>query len=102
MPKNSYQLVNPVIEGTFKDVYDAKTAVEAAKNMWGNLSEHIIAHVPKFMFTMRNISTDELHHFEVSENRDDKSSSKKNVSFTIDELSIKVDKKLLDDFAKKI
>jgi hypothetical protein len=101
MPKHSYQLVNPVIEGTFKDVYDAKSADEAANNMWSDLSEHIMAHVPKFMFTMKNISTDELHHFEVSENRNSKS-SKEDVTFSINKLNMKIDKKLFDDFAKKI
>lgn len=95
MPKHSYQLVNPVIEGTFKDVYDASEPIEAAKNMWTTLSEHIVAHVPKFMFTMRDISSGEHYHFEVSENR-------ANSSFTINKLSLDIDKKLFNEFNKKI
>lgn len=95
MPKHAYQLVNPVIEGTFKDVYDANTPIDAAKSMWLNLTEHIVSHVPKFMFTMRDITTDKLHHFEVSEN-------KETSSFTINTMDIDVDKKVLDAFVKNV
>lgn len=95
MPKHSYQLINPVIEGTFKDVYDANEPIDAAKNMWSALSEHIVAHVPKFMFTMRDISSGDLHHFEVSENR-------ANSSFTINKREMNVDKKHFNEFAKNI
>ena len=95
MPKNSYQLINPMIEGSFQDVYDATKPINAAKDMWENLTTHIIRHVPKFMFTMRNISTNELHHFGVSENGDDS-------SFTIDELDINIDKKNLNSFTKNV
>ncbi|VBB18335.1 hypothetical protein YASMINEVIRUS_798 [Yasminevirus sp. GU-2018] len=95
MPKHSYQLVNPVIEGTFKDVYDANTPIEAAKTLWLNLTEHIVSHVPKFMFTMRDITSDKLHHFEVSENRETS-------SFTINTMDIEVDKKVLNNFIKSV
>jgi hypothetical protein len=95
MPKNSYQLINPVIEGTFRDVYDANQPIDAAKNMWSSLSEHIVAHVPKFMFTMSDISSGQLHHFEVSENR-------ANSSFTINKREMKIDKKHFNEFAKNI
>ena len=95
MPKHSYQLINPVIEGTFKDVYDAGEPIEAAKNMWSGLSEHIVAHVPKFMFTLRDISSGDLHHFDVAENR-------ANSSFTINKLEMNIDKKHFNDFTKRI
>lgn len=95
MPKHSYQLVNPVIEGTFKDVYDANEPIAAAKDMWMNLTEHIVAHVPKFMFSMRDISSNKLHHFEVSENRETS-------SFTINNLNINVDEKEIDKFTKNV
>ena len=54
MVNHSYQLVNPIIEGTFQDVYDAKTPIVAADNMWNNLTEHIVSHVPRFIFTMKD------------------------------------------------
>jgi hypothetical protein len=95
MPKHTYQLINPVIEGTFKDVYDANEAIDAAKIMWSALSEHIVAHVPKFIFTLRDISSGNLHHFEVAENRSSN-------SFTINKRDINIDKKVFDEYAKKI
>lgn len=95
MSKHTYQLINPVIEGTFKDVYDANRPIDGAQKMWKNLTEHIVSHVPKFMFTMRNISSGDLHHFEVAEN-------KETSSFTINELALNVDGTDLDEFAKKV
>ena len=95
MPKNSYQLINPVIEGTFKDVYDAVDPIDAAKHMWTSLSDNIVAHVPKFMFTMRNISSGDLHHYCVSENRATN-------SFTINKHEMNIDKKHFNEFAKNI
>lgn len=95
MPKHSYQLINPIIEGTFKEVYDANKPIEAATHMWENLTEHIVSHVPKFLFTMRDISSGDLHHFEVSEDITKK-------QFTIDELSLDIKNDDFDDFAKKV
>lgn len=93
--RNSYQLINPVIEGSFKNVYDADKPIEAADNMWKNLSEHIMSHVPKFMFTMKNISNGSLHHFQVIENRE-------KGSYTIDKINVKSNKKDFDDFLSHV
>jgi hypothetical protein len=95
MPKHSYQLINPIIEGTFRDVYDANRPIEGAQYMWKNLTEHIVSHVPKFMFTMRNISSGDLHHFEVAEN-------KETSSFTINELNLDIDNTDFDTFEKNV
>jgi len=95
MPKHSYQLINPVIEGTFKDVYDANKPIDGATQMWKSLTEHIVSHVPKFMFTMRNISTTDLHHFEVSENLDTK-------EFSISELSLDIGNDEFDKFERNV
>lgn len=95
MPRRSYQLVNPDIEGTFQTVYDAKEPIEAAKSMWKNLTEHVVSHVPNFMFTFREISGGGLHHFEVLEN-------KKDSTFTINELELDVESKLFAEFSKNV
>lgn len=95
MPKHSYQLINPVIEGSFKDVYDANRPIDGAQRMWENLTEHIVSHVPKFMFTLRNISSGDLHHFEVAENKDTS-------QFTINELSLNIDNEEFDNFTKNV
>ena len=96
MPKTrSFQLVNPIIEGTFKDVYDAKKPINAADDMWKNFSQHIVSHVPKFMFTMRDLTSDKMHHFEVLENKS------KN-SYNINELGTSIDKNLFTKFSKQV
>ena len=95
MPTRSYQVINPVIEGTFKDVYDAKKPIEAADEMWKNLSQHIVSHVPKFMFSMREISGGGLYHFEVSEDK------QKN-SYTINKLDLDIGENQFNDFLKKV
>ena len=94
-PARVYELVNPMIEGTFKNVYEANKPVDAAENLWKNLSEHFISHVPKFIFTMRDVSSGNLHHFEVGEN-------KVSSSYSIEELDLDINKKKFDDFAKKV
>jgi len=95
MPKRSYQLINPHIEGTFKDVYDANEPIDAANNMWKNLTEHVISHVPRFMFTMKDISSGELHHFDVAEN-------KNNNEYTIEKMNINVDNKHFTNLSNNI
>lgn len=95
MPKDSFQLVNPLIEGSFQDVYESTSPIDAAKSMWLNLTKHIVSHVPKFVFTMRNISSNESHHFEVNENM-------KGGKFTINTMDIKVDDNAIDNFIKNV
>ena len=50
---NSYVLVNPHIEGSLKKQVQAKNSLEAAKNLYKNLSEHFNNSVPKFYFTIQ-------------------------------------------------
>jgi hypothetical protein len=92
MTIRSYQLINPLIDGTFVNVFDATTPIIAAKTMWTNLSEHFIPNytVPKFMFTMRDIASMALYHFEVVENYDG--------TFTVGELAVKIDPSHFDNF----
>ena len=95
MPKHSYQLINPVIQGTFKDTYDASKAIKAAEDMWLNLSEYIVGHVPRFMFTMRDISSNDLHSFEVKE-------SKEKNKYIINAIQIKATNKDFDAFLEQV
>lgn len=75
MSRNAYQLINPVIEGTFNDVINSDSEMEAAKKMWERFTEHVSEHVPKFMFTLRNVESHGLSHFEVKEKLSDGSYS---------------------------
>lgn len=96
MTNHSYQLVNPIIEGTFQDVYDAKTPIVAADNMWNNLTEHIVSHVPRFIFTMKDITTSKYYNFEVKENSH-------NSSYTINKLTnLKINNKDFKALTTKI
>ena len=95
MPKISCQLVNPIIHGSLSDVYDADQPLNAAKNMWEQLSKHVVGHVPNFVFTMRNISNNKYHHFRVREDIDTK-------TYNIKSIDIKASGKMFEDFAKKV
>jgi hypothetical protein len=64
----SYQLVNPIIEGTMDVAYDAKKPIDAADKFWKNISQYTISNVPHFKFTFKNITNGEYHNFEISEN----------------------------------
>lgn len=80
MSRKTYQLINPVIEGTFNDVVDsAKSPISAAEHIWERLTSHVSGHVPKFMFSMKNIEDNSLYHFQVKEKISDG-------SYTIKEL----------------
>lgn len=96
MPGKSYQLINPVIEGTFNDTVDsAKTPIIAAEKIWGRIAEHVSGHVPKFMFSIRSIDDSSMNHFEVKEKLSDG-------SYTIKELSIDVNPEQVDEFHSDI
>lgn len=95
MPKNSYQLINPSIEGSFKTVYEASAPMKGAVKMWKNFAKNIYGGVPKFYFTMKNTSSGKLHNFAVREDT-------KTSEFTIEELDLSIDKKKFNEFAKKV
>jgi hypothetical protein len=101
MSHNTYQLVNPVIQGTFNDVVDVVgndtgAPIKAAKELWKRFTQHVSGHVPKFLFSLRNVENNRSHHFQAKERISDG-------SFTIKEiLDIKVDTKDIDRFHANI
>lgn len=65
-----FELVNPIIHGTFSVVYEADTPLVAAKMFWENLTvdNHFVTNnIPLFAFTLRKSDTDDLYDFTVSE-----------------------------------
>lgn len=65
-----YQLVNPVIVGTFSNSYNGKNSDDAAKQFWENLTsenKYVTGNIPKFLFTLRDEGSNELHHYMVKE-----------------------------------
>lgn len=95
MPKQSYKLMNPMIEGSFSNTYDANTPLKAAEKMWTSFSKHIMGYVPRFIFTMKNESNDSLHHFEVNENGT-------NGNYSISPINVNTDVKVFNNFAKNV
>lgn len=69
-----FEIVNPVIIGTFKIKYDETSALEAAKKFWNKFSNLITNELPQTFFTMRDESG-KLFHFKVKESQNGKSIS---------------------------
>ena len=90
----SFQMINPTIEGTFTSTCDARKPLQAAKKIWSSLAEHVMSHVPRFMFTLREMSTQDLHHFEVNEKSEGK--------YTIKRIDMKIPNKKFEDFEHMI
>jgi len=82
---NTYVLVNPYIQGNFKNTVPAKNSIEAAKNFYKGLSKHFNNAVPKFYFTILKGGSGKgkYYHFKVKETRDED-----DVSFTLEPYDI--------------
>lgn len=84
----TFTLINPTIAGSFSKNYNTENADEAAKMFWEALAvngKYISGNVPKFMFTMIENGSNELHHFTVSETLDNK-----NASYNIKKIDLKL------------
>jgi len=96
---NTYQLVNPHIEGKFNSKIKAKNSQEAANIFYKNLSEHFNNSVPKFHFSIQKGSSGDgkYYHFEVKEIREDNE-----VTFKINQMDIKGEDEALANFKQKL
>jgi len=96
---NSYVLVNPYIEGSFKSKIKARNSQEAAKMIYTNLSEHFNNSVPKFHFTIQKgtSSNGKMYHFKVSEEREDDT-----VNFSIKPLTLKNEDSINREFKGRL
>ena len=68
-----FKLVNPVIIGTFDDTYETSSSDGAAKKFWESLTsgnKYIAGNIPKFLFTLMDMSNKELYHYMVKEKLD--------------------------------
>ena len=82
---NSYVLVNPYIQGEFKNTIKANNSIEAAREFYKGLSEHFNNAVPKFYFTIQKGGSGKgkYYHFKVKEQR-----KKNDVSFTLEPYNV--------------
>ena len=83
---NSYVLVNPYIDGSFKSEVKARNSQEAAKMLYTSLSEHFNNSIPNFYFSIQKgkSSNAKLYHFKVKESRENDV-----VDFSIKPINIK-------------
>ena len=96
-----YEVINPLIVGSFDSSFDAATPIDAAKKFWVSLTQDnklITNNVPRFMFTMKGGNKD-LHHFMVKEKF---TGENKNVEMSIEEMTISIPKKTLASFNKQL
>jgi hypothetical protein len=96
---NSYVLVNPHIDGSLKTQVKAKNSLEAAKNLYKNLSEHFNNNVPKFYFTIQkgNSGSGKFYSFKVKETRNDNT-----VDFSLEPIVIQNEKNTYTKFRKNL
>ena len=95
---NTYVLVNPHIEGNFKNKITAKNSIDAARNFYKNLSKHFNNAVPKFYFTIQKGGSGKgkHYHFKVKEDR-----KEDDVSFTLEPYEI-LGGANIENFTKKL
>jgi hypothetical protein len=96
---NSYVLVNPYIDGSFKSKVKARNSQEAAKMLYTGLSEHFNNSVPAFHFTVQKgtSSKGKMYHFKVSEQREDDT-----VNFSIKPLTLKNEDAINNEFKGRL
>ena len=96
---NSYVLVNPHIEGSLKKEIKAKNSLEAAKNLYKNLSEHFNNSVPKFYFTIQKGGSGggKFYSFKVKETRNDNT-----VDFSLEPIVIQNESQSYQKFRKNL
>ena len=68
---NTYNLVNPCIKGQFKSEIKAKNSLEAAKQLYNDMSQHFNNNVPKFYFSIQKgkSGNGKVYHFKVKESK---------------------------------
>lgn len=83
---NTYQLVNPHIEGNFKAKIKSDNSLKAARQFYRGLSEHFNNNVPAFYFTIQKGGSGKgkLYHFVAKETRE----GDDEVSFSIEPYTI--------------
>jgi hypothetical protein len=101
---NTYNLINPHIEGLFDKKIKAKNSKEAATMFYSQLGEHINNSIPSFYFTIQKGSSGagQYYSFKVKEEKNNNQ-----VNFSLEPTSMKSDelnvfKNKLDNFKLKM
>lgn len=100
--KQSYRLINPIIEGSVDTVVKAKNSFSAGKKIYNVISGYFTNHVKDFNMTIQNIDTKALSHFNVNEKMSDDSKVDYDLVKLEGELPKDVEKKLLETVDKQM
>ena len=90
---SNFKLINPSLQGAIKTTVSANEPIDAAKQMWTNLSKYFSNDVPTFAFTIENQGGGSLHHFKVQETK-----NKNEASFKIESIDSKLKANDLKNF----
>jgi hypothetical protein len=94
---SNFKLINPKLQGDIKTTVSAGNSLDAAKQIWTNLSKYFTNDVPTFAFTIENQSGGSLHHFKVEETK-----HKNEASFKIESIESKLKSSDIKKFKKRI
>lgn len=95
-----FQLVNPVIIGTFNDTYETSSADQAAEKFWKTLTsenKYVTGNLPKFYFSLMDTGNNSLHHYVVKE-----SINGSYANYSIKKADVKMSSKQKDDFLAEV
>lgn len=81
----SFNLVNPLIVGSFNTDYRSETGLDAANQFWNDFSTHITGNLPNIYITLREEGSQNLSHFKIGEKINKGS---KTTEFTISEYNL--------------
>ena len=110
---NKYILVNPVVEGLHKNIYENKNSLEAAKEAYDDLSKNFSSIIKNYKFTiakinsiessnkinLSNLNDKKFYHFIVNEKIDKNAKNNDDVKFSIKPYTDKIF--FFDDFKEK-
>lgn len=96
---NYYSLVNPNIQGKFKNVLKAKNSNEAASLFYTNISKYFSNSIPQFCFTIQKGKQDtgKYYHYQVNEER-----KNNEVNYVIKSLDVVNEEGKVIDFKNKL
>jgi hypothetical protein len=84
-----FELVNPIIIGSYKIIFNEKTPCDNAKLFWETFVNKLFNYIPQMCFTFKD-KKNKLYHFRVNEII--KNTNK--VTFTIEEINLNLDSEI--------
>lgn len=94
-PKNSYELINPCIRGSFNSEVKASNSFNAGKKLYDRLADKFNNHVKSFNVTILNKTNGVLTHFKVEEKMDSKGLVNFDLTKLNNQFSPELEKKLV-------